>query len=107
MSFFTEFRDATVTLATGGLNAPLYQAPRDAAKAQQRAADEQRVAMAKQEKLADEAFNRANQKKPNIAAFLMGNRAAGLYGMAGTTLTSPAGIDPAQLTLGRASLLGA
>ena len=106
MSFFTDFRDATTTLVTGGLKGPLYDAPRDAAKAQERAANEQREAIKRQEKLADEAFNRANQKKPNIAAFLMGNRAAGLYGIGGTTLTSPTGVDPSQMTLGRASLLG-
>lgn len=55
---------------------------------------------------ADMAFNRANQKKPNVQSIMDSNKAAGMGGAGSTMLTGPLGIDPTLLTLGRNTLLG-
>lgn len=55
---------------------------------------------------ADMAFNRANQKKPNVQGIMDQNKAAGMGGAGSTMLTGPMGIDPTLLTLGRNTLLG-
>lgn len=55
---------------------------------------------------ADEANNRANAKTPDSAAAMATAILAGKAGNSGTMLTGPQGIDPTQLTLGKASLLG-
>lgn len=58
-------------------------------------------------KQADQDFNRANQKKPDTAAILSAAQQAGKGGASGTMLTGPQGVDPASLTLGKSTLLGA
>lgn len=55
---------------------------------------------------ADEAFNQANQKKPDTGAILSAQQQAGKSGVSGTMLTGPAGVDPSSLTLGKSTLLG-
>ena len=55
---------------------------------------------------ADQAYNKANGKKPNAAAMMAGNVAAAQGGASGTMLTSPTGVDSSTLTLGRSTLLG-
>jgi len=55
---------------------------------------------------ADMAFNRANQKKPNVQRIMDQNQSAGMGGAGSTMLTGPLGIDPSLLTLGRNTLLG-
>jgi hypothetical protein len=56
--------------------------------------------------LADQANNRANGKKPNVAGLLSENAMAAKGGIGGTMLTGPTGISPNDLTLGRTTLLG-
>lgn len=76
-------------------------------KAQERAGQEATLAARKQEKSADEATNKMNQKAPDTSAMASANKLAGLAGNAGTMLTGPAGVDPATLQLGKKTLLGA
>ncbi len=58
-------------------------------------------------KQADQDFNRANQRKPDTAAILSAAQQAGKGGASGTMLTGAQGVDPASLTLGKNTLLGA
>ena len=60
----------------------------------------------KQEKAADQATNRANQKKPDTRAILDAATQAGKGGASGTMLTGAQGIDPSMLNLGKNTLLG-
>ena len=55
---------------------------------------------------ADEANNRANQKRPNANAILASAQQAAKGGMGGTLLTGPQGVDSSELSLGRSTLLG-
>ena len=55
---------------------------------------------------ADQAFNQANQKKPDTSAILSAAQQAGKGGVSGTMLTGPSGVDPSSLTLGKSTLLG-
>lgn len=55
---------------------------------------------------ADQAFNQANQKKPDTSAILSAAQQAGKSGVSGTMLTGPQGVDPSSLTLGKSTLLG-
>jgi hypothetical protein len=93
-------------VANGFFAAPAiqYDTARDANREQRRANAVAEANAARQAKLADEAFNRANQKKPDIASIIANNKrmAAG-----GTLLTGPGGIEPGQFTLGKSTLLGA
>lgn len=61
----------------------------------------------KQAKAADEATNRANQKKPDTSAILAAAQQAGKVGTSGTMLTGPTGVDQSALNLGKNTLLGA
>lgn len=72
-----------------------------------RAAAESKALMDRQMKSADEAMNRANQKRPNTRALLDDANQKGKAGASGTMLTGPQGVDPSSLTLGRSTLLGA
>lgn len=56
--------------------------------------------------MADEANNKANQKRSDGSALLSSNQLAGKGGQSGTMLTGPNGIDPASLSLGKTTLLG-
>lgn len=55
---------------------------------------------------ADQAFNQANQKKPDTSAILSAAQQSGKSGVSGTMLTGPQGVDPNTLTLGKSTLLG-
>lgn len=55
---------------------------------------------------ADQANNKANQKRPDGRALLAANQDAAKAGQAGTMLTGPTGIDPSALKLGKTTLLG-
>lgn len=92
---------AVGTLALGaGANAALqvYQGER-ARKTQNRAADEARAS-------ADQAFNRANPKRPGVADMMGAYSAAARGGPSGTMLTGTMGVEPSAMTLGRTTLLG-
>ncbi len=60
----------------------------------------------KQAKSADEAMNKANQKRPNVQGVLDSATQAGKAGASGTMLTGPQGVDPNTLNLGKSTLLG-
>ena len=55
---------------------------------------------------ADEANNRANQKRPNANAILAAAQQAAKGGMGGTLLTGPQGVNPGEMSLGKSTLLG-
>ena len=55
---------------------------------------------------ADEANNRANQKRPNANAILASAQQAAKGGMGGTLLTGPQGVNPGEMSLGKSTLLG-
>lgn len=55
---------------------------------------------------ADQANNRANQKKPDTSAILSAAQQSGKAGASGTLLTGPQGVDLNALTLGKNVLLG-
>ena len=55
---------------------------------------------------ADEANNRANQKRPNANAILSAAQQAARGGMGGTMLTGPQGVSSSELSLGKSTLLG-
>ena len=55
---------------------------------------------------ADEANNRANQKRPNANATLAAAQQAARGGMGGTMLTGPQGVSSSELSLGKSTLLG-
>ena len=55
---------------------------------------------------ADEANNRANQKRPNANATLAAAQQAAKGGMGGTLLTGPQGVNPGEMSLGKSTLLG-
>jgi hypothetical protein len=92
--------------ATAGSLAQGHQAGKQQKKiAQQSAAQAEQMA-ARQEAQADQAFNRANKKKPNAGAMAAANQQAALAGGAGTMLTGPMGVAPDELQLGKNTLLG-
>lgn len=97
--------DVTANVVTGGQYG-IYDAQRDAEKAQKRAQDQARRDAEAMRLSAERAFNAQNKKKPNIAALMQANAAAGLAGNSGTMLTGPQGVTPDALLLGRSSLLG-
>jgi hypothetical protein len=71
------------------------QTQRQAMESAQRTADQ-----------ADQAFNAANRKKPNVQGIMDGIALSAQGGQSGTMLTGPMGIDASKLTLGRNTLLG-
>jgi len=78
------------------------QQARLAERAQQQTEENAR----KQQQAADEATNRANQKRAGTGSVLDAAREAGRAGASGTMLTGPTGISPDALQLGKTTLLG-
>ena len=76
------------------------------AKAQKKAMTQAQANAEKQAAAADQAFNAANQKRPDTSAILDAATQAGRGGVSGTMLTGAQGIDPNALTRGRSTLLG-
>lgn len=74
-------------------------------KAQKQANSQALEASKRQADLADQANNRLNGKRPNMAAISAAN-AAGRGGAGSTMITGPGGVDPSTLTLGKNTLLG-
>lgn len=83
-----------------------YQNGQDQKKAAEKASQQAQANALKQEKAADEANNRANQKRANTAGILDAAMQSGKAGASGTMLTGPQGIDPNLLNLGKTTLLG-
>lgn len=97
---------ATVVTAAVVGGAQVYEGEKNR-KMQDEANKRAMAAAGKQNKLAEEANNRANARQPDAAAMLSGAMTSGKAGQSGTMLTSPAGIDPTKLLLGKTTLLGA
>ena len=102
---------STIALIAGaaalaaGTGYSIYEGERTAG-AQEKA---QRLSMAEAQKTAraaDEATNRANQKRPNANAILAAAQQAAKGGMGGTLLTGPQGVNTGELSLGKSTLLG-
>jgi uncharacterized protein HemX len=79
-----------------------YDGHQQAKKAQEQTIDQAK----KTATAADEANNKANQKRANSSALLSSNQMAAKAGQAGTMLTGPSGVDPSALQLGKTTLLG-
>ena len=97
---------AWLAIATGAAAVNSYTQGEEAKKRQESAQQQAKQAAEKTAADADMAFNRANQKKPNVQSIMDQNKAAGMGGAGSTMLTGPLGIDPTMLTLGRNTLLG-
>ena len=78
----------------------------NAAKAQQVAQMQAMMMSKKQADAADEASNKANQKRANPFGALAGAQQAGKGGVSGTMLTGAQGVNPGSLQLGGSTLLG-
>lgn len=76
-------------------------------RAQDSANNQARDRAKKADVAADEAFNKANMKKPDVFGILAQNKAAGQNGVGSTNLTGALGIDPSLLMLGKNTLMGA
>ena len=94
---------AAAAVATAG--ATVAQG-RQAQRAQRRAANQATMQAEMQQRQAEREFNRANQKRPNIAALAARNRAMSGGGVGGTFLTGTMGAPTSSGMLGRTSLLG-
>jgi type II secretory pathway pseudopilin PulG len=94
---------AIASVATAG--ASIYQG-QQSARAQRRAANQATMQAEMQQSQAEREFNRANQKRPNIAALAARNRAMSGGGVGGTFLTGTMGAPTSSGMLGRTSLLG-
>jgi len=77
-----------------------------AAKAQRAAQDQARAAAERQAAAAEQSFNRANQKRPDVSAILSAASQAARGGESSTMLTGSQGISPNMLSLGKNTLLG-
>lgn len=86
-------------MAAGGMAGLQVYQGEQARKAQSRAAEQARSD-------ADQAYNKANPKKPDVAGMLAANKQAAGGGPGGTLLTGALGVNPDDLTLGKATLLG-
>ena len=105
MGIGTILASAALALAAAGTGYSMYQGERTAdmqKDAQLLSAAEAR----KTAKSADEATNRANQKRPNANAILSAAQQAAKGGMGGTLLTGPQGVNPGEMSLGKSTLLG-
>ena len=96
---------AIVGIMAVGTGYSIY-AGEQARKDQSRAQGDAKNAALKQEKLQEEANNRANAKHPDVNAIMAAAQQSAKGGTSGTMLTGPAGIDPSALQLGKSSLLG-
>lgn len=73
----------------------------------QRSAQRQSLRTAEdQTNAAEQANNKANQKRPDVAGALSSALMSGKAGASGTMLTGPGGVDPNALQLGKSTLLG-
>lgn len=98
----------TETLAAAAIVSAIYgiysgERAKDAQSSAQEQAHDNAIAQAK---AADQATNRANQKRPDTSAILSAAQQAGRAGASGTMLTGSQWVDPSSLTLGKNTLLG-
>ena len=81
-------------------------AQKEAAGDQRKAQDEATAKAEKNAKLADEASNRANQRRPDVNSIMSAAGQAARGGASGTMLTGPQGAGADAGSLGKTSLLG-
>ena len=94
---------AVAAVATAGIT---YVQGQDAAKQQKDAQNQAAAQAAKQEKTAEEQYNKANQKSADVSGVIAAAQQAAKQGGGGTMLTGNTGVAPSSLTLGKTSLLG-
>jgi hypothetical protein len=85
----------------------LIDKPKEALDLQKQANQTAKDAAIKNADQADQAFNRANGKQPDIMSMMGQNTLNAKGGQSGTMLTGVGGIDPSTLLLGKKTLLGA
>ena len=73
---------------------------------QRQAQADAKVAAEKQQSTAEQNVNKANAKSPDAGAILSAATQAAKGGPAGTMLTGPSGVNQADLSLGKSTLLG-
>jgi len=78
----------------------------EALQQQRQAQAEAKTAAEKQQQTAEQNVNRANAKQPDAGAILSAATQAAKGGPAGTMLTGPTGVNAADLSLGKSTLLG-
>lgn len=78
----------------------------EALSQQRQAQAEAKTAAEKQQQTAEQNVNRANAKQPDAGAILSAATQAAKGGPAGTMLTGPTGVNAADLSLGKSTLLG-
>ena len=91
--------------AVAGTAYTIYNGQKQA-DAQEKAQNQAQANALKQETAADQATNKANQKRPDTMAILDAATQAGKGGASGTMLTGASGVDPNALQLGKSTLLG-
>lgn len=96
---------AAVTTAVA-YTAVTYTQGRKAAKQNQQAMNQAQANADRAASQAQQDFNRANSKRPNIGQIMASAQMASRSGQAGTMLTGAAGVDPNSLSLGKNTLLG-
>ena len=105
MGVETILAGAALAIAATGTGYSIYEGERSATaqkRSQRQALADSRAAA----QSADEANNRANQKRPNANAILASAQQAAKGGMGGTLLTGPQGVNPGGMSLGKSTLLG-
>jgi uncharacterized protein HemX len=96
--------------AVAGVGYSLYageqgrKAQKEAANRQEAAQREAATQARSQQRRSQQAMAMANRREPNVASILQSTMDAG--GPTSTMLTGPMGVNPADLNLGRQSLLG-
>ena len=105
MGVATILAGAALAVAAAGTGYSIYEGERSAT-AQNRSQRQALAASRATAQSADEANNRANQKRPNANATLAAAQQAARGGMGGTMLTGPQGVSSSELSLGKSTLLG-
>lgn len=95
----------TAGLALVSVAASAYSANKQA-NAQKSAAGQAADNANKAATQADQAYNAANGKVPNVQGIQDQQATAALSGSGSTQLTGAGGVDPSSLTLGKNTLLG-
>jgi hypothetical protein len=95
-----------LAIATTASTASSIYSGNQAARRQKTAARAAATQAEAAQRQSEREFNRMNQKRPNVAAMMTANRAAGSGGVSGTFLTGTGGAPATGGMLGRTSLLG-
>lgn len=95
----------TAGFALASVAASAYSANKQA-NAQKSAANQASDNAAKAATQADQAYNAAHGKVPNVQGIQDNQATAALSGSGSTMLTGAGGVDPSSLTLGKNTLLG-